>query len=275
MHTFSRKAATRHTTVALSLVAALFTAAPAAAENMEMPNAAEVQYFSPEAQQFYAAGVAAIDRADYSNAYNMLAKAGALQPASVRLNHIVAQLAMYHGRQTKADEAKDFYQTAIASYESILNVPTITADLRIKITNQLKIALQEAAELDQRDAIREATGTTFILDYNRRYATQTPRAAGILEEMASVTTRTVEANPVADMMAQQATMDGGMGIGMGMEGMGMMPGDPGMGMMPGDPNMGMNPADPTMQPPQPGFPADPAAPGAMPQNPGPPANPNF
>lgn len=273
MHTFSRKAATRNTTVALSLVAALLTAAPAAAENMEMPNAAEVQYFSPEAQQFYAAGVAAIDRADYANAYNMLAKAGALQPASVRLNHIVAQLAMYHGRQTKADQAKDFYQTAIASYESILNVPTITADLRIKVTNQLKIALQEAAELDQRDAMREATGTTFVLDYNRRYATQTPRAAGILEEMASVTTRTVEANPITDMMAQQATMDAGMGMDMGM-GMGMgMPVDPGMGMQ-GDPNMGMM-ADPTMQAPQPGLPADPGAPGAMQPNPGVPANPTF
>lgn len=251
---------------------------------MEMPNASEVQYFSPEAQQFYAAGVAALDKADYDNAYNMLAKAGALQPASVRLNHIVAQLAMYQGRQNSADEATDFYQTAIASYENILNVPTIGTDLRIKVTNQLKLSLQEASTLAQRDAMREATGTTFILDYNNRYATQTPRAAGNLSEMASVTTQTqaVEPNPIAAMMLQDATM----GAGMGMDGMGMGMGTDGMGMMPGagmpmDPSMpmpggpGAFPNDPSM--PMPGgagaFPNDPSmpmpgAPGQMPGQPG-------
>src|SRR5690606_26248183 len=107
--------------------------------------------------------------------------------AALRLNHMTATLAIYHGRQNSADLARDYYQTAISNYQNMLSVPTITADLRRDITNQLKTAQQEASELPQRDAIREATGTTFILDYNRKYATNEPRKAGTLADASATT----------------------------------------------------------------------------------------
>jgi hypothetical protein len=266
--------------------AIMAVAPPSYAEEMEMPNAAEVQYFSPEAQQFYSAGIAALDRADYKNAYNMLAKAAALQPASIRLNHITATLAIYHGRQNSSDLARDYYETALNNYQNILNVPTITGDLRRQVTNELKAAQQEAADLPQRDAIREATGTTFMLDWNRKYATQTPRAAGKLADAAPATTITQQlVNPITQMMAQDpnavpglygatdpaayggapAGMMPGAGMpGAGMPGAGMpggngMPGAPGMpggNGMPGpvQPPAGVAPGGPGM-----GLPGEPPA----------------
>lgn len=195
------------TVAMLAATGFLLPVAPIKAEEVEMPTAAEVQYFSPEAQQFYAAGVAALDRADYDNGYNMLAKAAALQPTAANLNNMVARLAIYKGRQTNVNEARDYYQTAIACYENILNIPTISTDLRRKTMNQLKLASQEGAELAQRDVIREATGNSFILDYNRRYASKTPRAAGTLME-ATTSTETAAVNPVAEMLLQDSTMGG-------------------------------------------------------------------
>ena len=274
MHTKLLTAVKSHARVwgIVSVFALVALTSPCLAEEMDMPDAAEVQYYSPEAQQFYAAGVAAIDRADYRNAYNMLAKAAALQPASIRLNHITATLAIYHGRQNRADEARDYFQTAINSYENILRVPTITGDLRRLVTNELKVAQQEASELAQRDAIREATGTTFLLDWNKRYATKTPRAAGTLADAAPTTvTAQQTVNPIKQMMAQdpnamQGEFGTGQGFGMDPATQGnMMPGAgiPGAGMpgagMPGAPGMPGNPGMPGANPGMPAPGADPAA----------------
>lgn len=195
------------TAALLAATALLLPINSSLAEDVDMPTAAEVQYFSPEAQQFYAAGVAALDRADYENGYNMLAKAAALQPMAANLNNIVARLAIYKGRQTDVNEARDYYQTAIACYENILNIPTLSTDMRRQTMTQLKLASQEGAELAQRDAIREATGTSFILDFNRRYASKPARAAGTLME-ATTSTETVESNPVAEMLMMEAAGQG-------------------------------------------------------------------
>lgn len=228
--------------VALAAVAVLGMAVPCSAVELELPNAAEVQYFSPEAQQFYAAGLAALDKADYGNAYSMLAKAAVLQPAAIRLNRMAATVAIYQGRQANADKARDYYQTALAAYQNILRVPTLTADLRRQVQNELKLAQQEASQLPQRDAIREATGTTFILDYNRRYAKDEPRKAGTLTDASATSvTQPVASNPINQMMMQSADPNYGVNMGMGMD-PAMMGGGFGEGMqagpgMPGGPGM--------------------------------------
>jgi len=235
---------------------AMCVAVPVHAEEMELPSAAEVQYFSPEAQQFYAAGVAALNTADYKNAYSLLSKAAALQPAAINLNHIVAKLAAYMGRQSSAEEARDYYETSINSYESILRVQTISADLRRQVTNELKLSIQERDNLAQRDVLREATGTAFLLDWNRKYASRPKRQAGAPPAPTPATTLT----------QQMVTppMQGGYpaqpGVYPGMPG--MAPGMP--GMAPGMP--GMAPGMPGAYPQQPG--AYPQQPGAYPQQPG-------
>lgn len=232
--------------IASSVIIAM--AAPVPAAELELPNAAEVQYFSPEAQQFYAAGIAAIDKVDYLNAYAMMSKAAALQPAAIRLNHITATLAIYHGRQNLAEEARDYYETAINSYQNILRVPTISGDLRRQINNELKLAEQERDNLAQRDVIREATGTTFLMEYNRLYADRPPRAAGTAPEQTPATTITQQMlSPLMQPQypAQPGMMGPGMdpGIGPGMMGPGM---DPGMG--PGGPGQPGGPGMPGNQP---------------------------
>ena len=213
---------------------------PAQAVNMDLPNASEVEYYSPEAQQFYAAGVVALDKVDYVNAYSLLSKAAALQPAAVRLNHIVATLAIYQGRHNPADEAQDYYETAVNSYDNILRVPTITADLRRQVTNQLKSAQQERDNLAQRDVLREAAGTSFIMKYNHEYSQAPERPAGITEPAAPATTLSQEIiNPMTILMQTQGAQAPGGMPGMGLPGQGMgMPGQPAMGM-PGQPGMGM------------------------------------
>lgn len=219
-------------------VAIFATAVPAHADELELPNAAEVQYFSPEAQQFYAAGVAALDKVDYINAYSMLAKAAALQPAAIRLNHIASTIALYQARQHPAEQARDYYETAINSYQNILRVPTISGDLRRQITNEMKLAEQERAALAQRDVLREAAGTAFIIDYNRRYGRAPERVAGTTVQDAPSTTLTEQL--MAPLFAP-AVQTQGLAPGFG--------GDPGI---PGQP--GAFPGQPGGIPGQPGAP---------------------
>lgn len=213
----------------------LVTTQPGQAEELELPTASEVQYFSPEAQQFYAAGIAAIDKVDYTNAYAMLSKAAALQPAAIRLNHITATLAIYHGRQNQASEARDFYETAINSYQNILRIPTITGDLRRQVVNEMKLAEQERDSLPQRDVMREAIGTTFLMEYNRLYAERPPRPAGAVPEATPATTITKQL--LSPLLMQSAPQGFGPGMSPGLPGMpGMDPGMPGMDQgMPGMP----------------------------------------
>lgn len=220
------------------------------ADELELPNAAEVQYFSPEAQQFYAAGVAALDKVDYSNAYSMLSKAASLQPAAIRVNHIAAKLALYQGRQHPADEARDFYETAINSYQNILRVPTITGDLRRQVTNEMKLAELERDALAQRDVLREAAGTSFIIDYNRKYGKAPERVAGTTVQEAPSTT--LKEQLLAPLFAPTAQQGFTPGVGGGLGVPGAFPGAP--GGIPGQP--GGIPGQPGGIPGQPG-----AAPG--------------
>lgn len=185
---------TKRCAVAFTAALTLLTLGAAYAEEMELPTATEVQYFSPEAQQFYAAGMAALDVADYMNAYNMLSKSAALQPAAVNLNRIVARLALYHGRQSSAEDALDFYETALFAYGNILRIPTLSADMRRQITNETKQAQMERDNLATRDTLREAVGTAFLLDWNRKYAVQPPRKAGATVSATAETTAPATVN---------------------------------------------------------------------------------
>lgn len=146
----------------------------ASAEEFHLPDVTEIQSYSPETQQFYNAGIAAIDRVDYANAYNMMAKASQLQPGAVRLNRLAAGLALKHGRSAPAEQAQDFYETAISCLRNILAQPGVENKVRREIENQLKIALDEQANLAQRDVTREAVGNGFIRELNRQYAEPTP-----------------------------------------------------------------------------------------------------
>ncbi len=245
---------TRKFVTVTAAVAMVAVGATVQAAELELPNAAEVQYFSPEAQQFYAAGVAALDKVDYINAYSLLTKAAALQPAAIRLNHISATIALYQGRQHPAEEAIDYYETALSNYENILRVPTLTGDLRRQVTNEMKLAQQERESLSQRDVLREASGTTFVMDYNRKYGKAPERVAGITAKDSPATTLAQEM--LAPLMAAPGLQTPGMGTG--------FPGDPGLGMpMQGQP--GMMPGAPMPGAPMPGQPGGvPGQPAGMP-----------
>jgi tetratricopeptide (TPR) repeat protein len=223
----------------ITVVAMAAALVPINGAEYKLPDATELQYFSPEAQQFYAAGVAALDKADYRNAYDLLAKASALQPTAVRLNRITADLSVFRGRQSQAEDSREYYETAIHSYNNILRIPTLDPDYRREVMNQLKIATQERDNLAQRDVIREAVGTTFFLDQNRKYAQGTPRIAGRGDTPTTITA-TPELYP-------------------GM----VVPGTPTPVPQPGQPGY----VDPSMMQPgmQPGFPGQP---GAFPGQPG-------
>jgi tetratricopeptide (TPR) repeat protein len=175
---------------------------PSQGAQFDLPDSSEIQYYTPAAQEYYAAGIEALDRVDYPNAYNLLAKASALQPAAVKLNHIIAQLAVARGRQTPADEARDYYQTALNSYQNILKVPAISTELRRQIMNQLKVAQSERDNLAQRDVVKEAVGNTYILERNHLYAQATPRAAGSSSEEKQTTAPETNAMPFPGMVME-------------------------------------------------------------------------
>lgn len=149
------------------------------AEEFKLPSAEELATLPPEGLEFYAAGIKALDHVDYERAYENLVKAAALQPHAVRLNLIAAALALKHGRSKKADEARDYYATAIRAYENILSVPGLEPAFRRDVENRLKIAREEQEQLAQRDAQREGRGNMFIKQLNRELAkaTKTPKPA--------------------------------------------------------------------------------------------------
>ncbi|GIX43690.1 MAG: hypothetical protein D6691_04260 [Candidatus Hydrogenedentota bacterium] len=140
---------------------------PVRAEEFLLPDAQELATLPPEALTFYAQGIKALDHINYEAAYESLSKAAVLQPNAVRLNLIVAALALKFGRSKKADEAKEYYETAIASYQNILQVRGLDPILRRNVQNRLKIAIEERDNLSQRDAQREGKGGLFIQKYNR------------------------------------------------------------------------------------------------------------
>lgn len=175
---------------------------PSQGAQFELPDSSEIQYYSPSAQEYYAAGVEALDRVDYANAYNLLAKAAALEPGAVKLNHIIAQLAVARGRQAPADEARDYYQTALVSYQNILRMPNISTDTRREVMNQMKVAASERDNLAQRDVVKEAVGNTYILERNHLYAQSTPKAAGASSEEKQTTAPVVNAMPFPGMVME-------------------------------------------------------------------------
>lgn len=194
MYTFTRNSVIRtiKITAGIAAIGLAGMYGKVSATDVELPNAAEVQYFSPEAQQFYSAGIIALDKIDYDNASSMLSKAAALQPTAIRLNHIAATLAIYQGRQNTVDKARDYYATALSEYENILRVPTISGDLRRQITNEMKSAQLEQENLAQRDVIREASGTSYMIEYSRKYGDRPKRKAGETPAATPSTTITQE-----------------------------------------------------------------------------------
>lgn len=187
----------RFVKLAAGAIAGLLTIATAGwAEDYKLPDAAEIQSYSPETQQFYNAGIAALDRVDYAAAYAQFAKAAQLQPGAIRLNRIAAALAIKHGRASAADKAKDYYETAVVCFRSILAQPNLDDDMRRDVENQLKIALDEQANLAQRDVKREALGTMFVQELNRTYA-PTPSTAKTAGAVAPPAVPAAGGNPLA------------------------------------------------------------------------------
>src|SRR5690606_19720552 len=139
------------------------------AADFKLPDNTELQQLSPQATHFYNAGIAAVNKIDYINAYNNLSKAAILEPQAVRLNHITAALSVFRGRQSDSAYARDYYETALVCYQNILQNPIVDPDFRRQITNEFKLAQQEKDNLAQRDVIREAAGTSFYIDMKRQY----------------------------------------------------------------------------------------------------------
>ena len=145
------------------------------AEEYRLPDSGELASFSPAAMQFYQTGVKALDRVDFLNAYANLAKAAQLQPNAVRLNMIVAGLAIKNGRSRTAAEAKPYYETAILSYRNVLRQMSLPEDYRRDVENRLRVASDERDNLAQRDARREALGSQFVMQLSREGAEPSPR----------------------------------------------------------------------------------------------------
>jgi tetratricopeptide (TPR) repeat protein len=237
--------------VVLGLLAGMPQAARA--EEFKLPSAEELATLPPEGVELYAAGIKALDHVDYERAYENLAKAAALQPRAVRLNLIVAALALKQGRSKKADEAREYYATAIRAYENILALPGLEPSLRRDVENRLKIAKEEQDTLAQRDAQREGRGNMFIKQLNRELAkaTKTPKPAAAPSAPAVPSAGAVSGvlgAPPAALPALPAAYPGSM---------------PAAPAMPGA--AGAAPAAPGAMPALPGAPA---APGAMPALPG-------
>ncbi|MGI8908396.1 MAG: hypothetical protein ACR2IE_18130 [Candidatus Sumerlaeaceae bacterium] len=165
-------------------------------EDYKLPDATEMQSYSAETQQFYKAGLAALDRVDYAGAYNQFAKAAQLQPGAVRLNRIAAALALKHGRAAAADKSRDYYETAVVCFRSVLAQPILEESVRREVGNQLKIALDEQANLAQRDVKREALGTMFVTELNREYAPPSPRSGDRTGSVAPPSIPAVGGNPL-------------------------------------------------------------------------------
>lgn len=200
------------------------------AEEYLLPDSNEIAGYSLDGFAYYTAGIRAVDRVDYDNAYNYLAKAAALQPRGIRLQVITAALALKHGRQTHGEESRDYFETAIQCYRNILADATLTPAVRRDIETRMKIAVDEQQNVDQRDAQREARGGIFMQQFAREYARETPAP---------------EAAPAAPPPAAPA----GPPIG--------YPVQPGFPAQPGFPQAGY-PQQPGF--PQPGFPAQPQYP---------------
>jgi hypothetical protein len=170
------------------ICAALGFATAVSAEEFRLPDASEISSFSPSTLQLYQGGVRALDRTDYTNAYNLLSKASMLQPAALRLNLLTAGLSLKHGRSKQAAEAKGYYETAIACYQNALKHPELDDTVRRDLTNRLKVATDERDNLAQRDARREAMGGQFITNFNREYAVATPNPAAVAAPVAAAPT---------------------------------------------------------------------------------------
>lgn len=237
--------------VVLGLLAGMPQAARA--EEFKLPSAEELATLPPEGVELYAAGIKALDHVDYERAYENLSKAAALQPRAVRLNLIVAALALKQGRSKKADEAREYYATAIRAYENILALPGLDPSLRRDVENRLKIAKEEQDTLAQRDAQREGRGNMFIKQLNRELAkaTKTPKPAAAPSAPAVPSAGAVSGvlgAPPAALPALPAAYPGS---------------TPAAPAMPGA--AGAAPAAPGAMPALPGAPA---APGGMPALPG-------
>lgn len=222
----------------------------ASAEEFKLPTPAELESFGREAMPFYIAGVAALDRADYGSAYSYLAKAAQLEPDAVRLNRIVAALALKHGRSRSAAEARGFYETAIASYQNVLRNPLIDDNLRRKTANWIKVATDERDNLEQRDARREAIGTYFVQELNREYTKKEREAKRAAEAAERAAREEVAAQVPAVTPAATPGIPGGA--------------QPGPGGYPGVPPQAPAPGGMPGLPPVPGSPGAPGAPGGDP-----------
>lgn len=141
------------------------------AEDYALPDRMELSSYSPEALAYYTDGVRALDRTDFTNAYSSLLKAAQLQPDAMRLNMMVAALALREGRSATAADAEQEYESAVWCYNNVLRLKSIDESTRRMVLNKLKMSMQERdpLRLAQRDARREAMGTQFITKLNQEF----------------------------------------------------------------------------------------------------------
>ena len=156
-----------------AFVAALLLALPVSAiraEEFALPDSAEVESYPPDVLRFYSAGVAALDKVDEYNAYNNLALAANLRPSSVKLNMLAATLALKKGRMSVNQAlAKPFYAAAMFYGNTLASVEIEPPQQRLAV-ERLRIVTKERDDLEQRDAIRDVRGLTFVKELNRRIA---------------------------------------------------------------------------------------------------------
>ncbi len=223
--------------VVLTAAAMIFTAATVHAEEFNLPDAQEVSTFSPDAMQFYMAGVNALDRIDHLNGYINLSKAAQLEPDAMRLNLITAAVALKLGRRKNAAEAQPYYDTAIVAYGNVLRHGEMSDRFIRDVQNKLRITMEEQGKLVQRDNKREALGSAFVMALNKEIAiaettpTPSPGAAGAAAPTPALTPM-IGVNPYATPVIQPGVGQPGMGQP------GMAPGmDPGLAQ-PGMPGPG-------------------------------------
>ena len=219
--------------VVLTAAAMIFTAATVHAEEFKLPDAQEVSTFSPDAMNFYMAGVNALDRIDQLNGYINLSKAAQLEPDALRLNLITAAVALKIGRRKPAAEAQPYYDTAIVSYGNVLRHGEMSDRFIREVQNKLRIAMEEQGKLVQRDNKREALGSAFVMALNKEIAVEEPsptpssNAPGVAISTPA-TTLMIGVNPYATPVIQNPQgqqpgmppgMDPGMDPGVGQPGM--------------------------------------------------------
>jgi hypothetical protein len=143
------------------------------AEELPLASEAEIAQLGPEGATIYSAAVMSLDRADLLNAYRHLARAATLAPDAPTVNELASVVALKKGRSAPAAEARAFYDVAIMTSRNIL-ASDAPAPQKRRVSNRLRLMLEEQENLTARDARRESIGNMFLQEFSRSFRTPTP-----------------------------------------------------------------------------------------------------